>query len=276
MGMQSYIKSPNGKHIVVDLGTGSFSDSKDDFSPLMHLKTKWSVYNLDYVIITHPHKDHIDDILNFNNLSPLVLLRPKNIDNDDLINTANSSDKQKFRKYKEICERYCTSVTSDNDPTSLENMGNLKIETFQASNCSTSNINNQSFIAVFSYASLKIVIPGDNETCSINELMEIETFKSSIKDADVLLAPHHGRNSGYHKEFIELVNPRVTVISDGSKTATAANEDYTNKSRGWIVYKNDGSSMERKTLSTFNDGYIVVKFGFLDNGGNFLNITTGK
>lgn len=275
-GHATYIKSPNEKHIVIDLGIGSFSESNETFSPLLHLKNNWRINQIDYVIITHPHKDHIDDIENFDELSPKMLLRPNNIDNDDLINSAYYPDKQKFTKYKDICERYCGSVSSDNDPTSLENMGNLKIKTFQASNCSTSNINNQSFIAVFSYAGLKIVIPGDNESCSMNELMEIETFKSSIKDADVLLAPHHGRDSGYHLEFVKLVNPRITIISDGSKTATAANTNYTNKSRGWTVYKKDGSNRERKTLSTFNDGYIVVKFGFSDNGGNYLNITTGK
>ncbi|BCU07202.1 hypothetical protein Atep_18790 [Allochromatium tepidum] len=36
-GHASYLCTPNGRHIVIDLGTGSY-DSGDEFSPLNHLK----------------------------------------------------------------------------------------------------------------------------------------------------------------------------------------------------------------------------------------------
>ena len=60
-GSASHIKTPNDRHLVIDLGTGSYSENKE-FSPLMHLKKKYGVGQLDYVVITHPHRDHIDDI----------------------------------------------------------------------------------------------------------------------------------------------------------------------------------------------------------------------
>ena len=71
-GSASYIKTPNGRHMVIDLGTGSYSENKE-FSPLTHLKNKYGVRQLDYAVITHPHRDHIDDIFSFGGLSPKTL-----------------------------------------------------------------------------------------------------------------------------------------------------------------------------------------------------------
>ena len=78
-GNSTYIKSPNGKHIIIDLGKGSLKNNNEDFSPLLHLKTNYNVQQLDYVIITHPHKDHIADIMNFTELVPKILGRPGNL-----------------------------------------------------------------------------------------------------------------------------------------------------------------------------------------------------
>ncbi len=39
----TYVKSPNGKHIVVDLGIGSHDENNTAFSPLMHLKNNYGV-----------------------------------------------------------------------------------------------------------------------------------------------------------------------------------------------------------------------------------------
>lgn len=84
-GHATYIKTPNNRHIVIDLGTGDYSGGNTAFSPLMHLKNNYSVDQLDYVVITHPHLDHIDDILNFDLLNPKVLSRPKELTNEEVM-----------------------------------------------------------------------------------------------------------------------------------------------------------------------------------------------
>ncbi|GHT57533.1 hypothetical protein AGMMS49982_24410 [Bacteroidia bacterium] len=134
-------------------------------------------------------------------------------------------------------------------------------------------MNNQSILSVFVYAGVKIIIPGDNESASYNELLQDEEFKTAIQNADVLVASHHGRESGYHDEFIKLVKPRITIISDSSKKDTSAAADYSRVSRGWTVYnRSDGTSQQRKTLSTYHDGVINIKIGYDDDKRPFLNI----
>ena len=54
LGLAIHIKTPNYKNIVVDLGSGEFSPIKKLMYSTIH-----------YLVITHPHYDHISDILNF-------------------------------------------------------------------------------------------------------------------------------------------------------------------------------------------------------------------
>lgn len=273
-GNASYIKSPNDRHIVIDLGTGSYANNDQIFSPLLHLKNRYDVAQLDYVIVTHPHLDHIDDILNFNYLSPKVFKRPTHLSKEDILSGVREEDRPKFDKYLEINNRY-NQPLGENDPDDLynpDNYGGLIVKGFASINCSTSNINNHSIIEVISYAEIKVIFTGDNELASFNELMENDQFIDTVKDADILLAPHHGRDSGYHNDFVSIVNPRLVVISDSRFCDSSAISRYNNKCRGWAVYKRDGSSGKRKCLTTRNDGVITVNFGDGSNSNPFLNV----
>lgn len=271
-GHATYIKSPNNRHIVVDLGTGDYSGKNLEFSPLNHLKNHYGVKQLDYVIITHPHLDHIDDILNFDSLSPKVLCRPSQLTNAEVLKDVRKQDEDKFKKYCELNDRYTGNITgTTDDPTIPANYGDMKISIFHSNTCSHDNFNNHSIVAVFEFASIKVVIPGDNQKESYDELLKSQNFQSAIKNSDLLLAPHHGRDSGVNKEFIDLVNPRLTVVSDGRFCDTSANATYSQKSRGWKVHKN-GSSIERKCLTTNSDGEIYVQFGYDSDQTRFLSV----
>lgn len=272
-GSATYIKSPNNRHIVIDLGTGSYSGSKE-FSPLHHLKNKYGVQKLDYVAVTHPHKDHIDDILNFHLLDANVFGRPRNISESELLEGVNQTDLPKFKKYIELDKRFTGSLeNSANDPYTPENYGGLEIIGFSATSCPTTNFNNQSLIRIFNYAQTKVVITGDNEKCSFDELMKIQNFCNAIQNADILLAPHHGRDSGFHSDFVSKVNPSIVIISDGRFCDTSATSRYSEKCNGWKVHRRNGEDVDRKCLTTRSDGVIVVDFGFDANKKPYLSIT---
>lgn len=272
-GHAAYIKSPNNRHIAIDLGTGDYSGKNLEFSPLKHLKYKYGVNQLDYVVITHPHLDHIDDILNFDLLSPKVFCRPRHLTNAEVMKGVREQDKEKFAKYCEINDRYVTNIDGGpNDPTIASNYGNMAISVFHSTSCPHDNFNNHSVLTVIEFANLKVVISGDNEKGSYEELLINEEFKKAIKDSDILLAPHHGRDSGFNLDFINLVNPRLTVVSDGRFCDTSANGRYSAKSRGWKVHKSDGTSSERKCLTTNSDGEVYIHFGYNEKNERYLSV----
>lgn len=272
-GSSTYIKTPNGKNIVVDLGSGSYSGSDLKFSPLLHLKNEYKIERLDQVIITHPHKDHIDDILNFYKLYPKVLYRP-HVDKNEIYKNIKDEDKQIFDTYFNIDEEYICPIEPANDPNLPENNGGVEIKTFLPPS-DYKNINNGSIVTLVSYAGLKVLIPGDNEPPSWNELLKRDDFKKAITGVNVLLAPHHGRDSGYCAEIFNYFKPWLTIISDGRFCDTSATDRYNKVTSGWIIHhRNNRPNEERKCLTTRNDGVVVVKIGY--NPGEtrpFLDVT---
>jgi competence protein ComEC len=93
-------------------------------------------------------------------------------------------------------------------------------------------------------------------------------FRDAVKDAWVLVAPHHGRESGYYEDFVNLVNPYITVISDTNKGETSAVSKYYLKSKGYKVNnKLTGEKEDRYCLTTRKDGNIEVIFEETDSFG---------
>lgn len=273
-GHATYVNTPNGRHIAVDMGSGDYSSKDEAFSPLRMLSQDWGVKRLDYLVVTHPHLDHIDDILNLEGMEPKVFLRPKHIENVEVLKNVRAQDKEKFLAYCDLNSRYNRTIepTSEDAVDNPANWGGLEIKSFVPTDCDHSNFNNHSVVVVFEFAGSKVVVPGDNEKDSFVELMELASFKKAVQDADVLLAPHHGRESGYVKEFVSLVNPKVTIVSDGRFCDTSANPRYSAQSSGWTTHYRSGKSKAvRKCLTTNSDGHIKVTLGYNEDAP-FLEI----
>ena len=101
---------------------------------------------------------------------------------------------------------------------------------------------------------------------SLEILMEKENFKKAIANAYVLVAPHHGRDSGFYDKFVDMVEPYITIISDTAKSETSVTEKYEAKTKGCkVINQSSGKTEERKCLTTRNDGNIKVIFGECDN-----------
>ena len=252
-GSAALIQTPNSKLIAIDLGAG------DGFSPLRYLQSKG--IRLDHVTITHPHMDHIDDILHFDSLAPKTLLTPKHLTEND-IRGGNPKPSQeaerKIRKYLEIRGRYSNPVGPQDYVDSPHNNGGVSIKTFSPSRSSTANLNNHSVVTTLEYGDVKILIPGDNEEPSWNELLDRRDFIREITGTHVLVAAHHGRESGFHGPLFDHFHPLVTLISDGRTVDTSATSRYTNVTQGWQVRRRNGTKQERKCLTTRNDGHIEV------------------
>jgi len=275
-GLAVYVNSPNGRHIAIDLGTGCHKTGKE-FSPLLHLKKSWKMDKLDYLVITHPHVDHLDDILNLSSeMEPKVLCRPTGIKKESVLEGIDEARKPKVEKFFEINDRftYPIAVDSPNNPAVPENWGGLSIQTFYPG-VDSDNINNLSVVTVFEYAGIKIVVPGDNEPVSWEALLKKSGFEAAIKDADILIAPHHGRESGYHADVVKLVNPRLTIVSDKKEVETSASSKYSAASRGWKVHKGN-DDIDRKCITTRTDGWVKVEWGNNSASKPFLSVSIAE
>ncbi|MCD8313314.1 MAG: MBL fold metallo-hydrolase [Bacteroidales bacterium] len=254
-GLAVHVKAPNGKYIVIDLG------SSQNVSPLLDLL----FVDVGYMVITHPHLDHISDIDNINFANPAILWRCKSFSRKELMEEASEIDKEKIKKYCDFVEKYNIPVEADKNPKSGNLFGGMIVQTFATTECEKNNKNNFSAIVVFKLGNAKIVVCGDNEKESFEQLLQRQDFKDSVHDAWVLIAPHHGRNAGYCKQFVDLVNPFFTVISDSSENEFSAKKEYEEKSKGYTFYNaSTGKNENKSCLETNIDGNIEIEFGETD------------
>ena len=260
--------TPNAQSIVIDLGRS------DEFSPLRCLRNK--TQTIDNLIISHPHGDHIDEILELENLGFNVrqIWRPKWLSDEDVRSANQSNYSEKLNCYFDISNTRFTSPVEEEERVGNPAVsGGVSISIYASSECGTSNINNHSGITVFEYNGVKVVIPGDNEPPSWNSLMEESSFIEAIKDADVFMASHHGRESGYHSDLLNTINPKLCIVSDGRVQNTDATSRYSAHASGWSVHKKStGEWNDRKCLTTRTDGNVDIVIGKNSDGNPYLSI----
>ena len=85
------------------------------------------------------------------------------------------------------------------------------------------NWNNLSYVLRLTYGGIRIIFGGDAEEDVWKSI--VEYYGSDLK-CDILKASHHGRDSGYYKEAVKLMNPQYTIVSVGKKPSTDAHNKY--------------------------------------------------
>lgn len=261
---------PNGQSVVVDLGCS------DSFSPLDWLRGQTDT--IDSLMITHPHGDHVDEILELGRLGFNIrqVWRPKWLTEEDVRSANQSSYSEKLDCYFDMSNNQFTHSIQDDQVVGNPNItGGVSITRHASSDCGTSNINNHSIVSVFEYLGVKVVIPGDNEPPSWNALLEKISFVEAVNGAHVFLASHHGRESGYHSDLFKTISPKLCVVSDGRVQDTDATSRYSGHATGWAVHSNSNNqSRDRNCLTTRTDGYVEIKIGKNEDGGPFLSVNT--
>lgn len=274
-GSASYIKTPNNKHLVIDLGTGSFQRSSKEFSTLLYLKNKYNIDSLDKAIITHPHSDHIEDIIHLQELNPKSVLIAEGLSEKDIRKANQVRYKDRVDKYLEFISVNSNKIKNSTNYMLEEDTGGVKVTSFKPTKCKKSNINNFSIVTVLEYKGIKVLIPGDNEAPSWKELLMDQEFVNAIKNTDIFIASHHGRKSGYYQELFNYFTPKLVIVSDGAETKTSVTDKYSKLASGYEVNKrSDNSLQERHCLTTRNDGVINIKIWEEENKVNmkiFIN-----
>jgi competence protein ComEC len=248
-GQAIHAFTPNGKVVVIDLGCS------DDFSPLKWLGKQTKT--IDSLTITHP---------------------PSWLTPQEVRSANQAADEDKVKTYLAISGKYNSPIPAGERVGDPAVTGGVSINEFYSTGCGRNNINNHSMVVVFEYLGIKVVIPGDNEPASWRELLKQPDFVSGAKRPYVLMASHHGRESGYCTDLFDdtsgIGRPRLCVISDGRVQDTDAASRYSYHALGWTVYSRSGNSDTRSCVTTRSDGYIEIEIGKNGNtGNNFIQVT---
>lgn len=165
---------------------------------------KLGITQIDYVIGTHPHSDHMgcmDKIVEYYDIGEIIL---PHLDKSDVPTT----------KY---FERFLTAVENKGMTiTEAEADRVIRINTAECrfiAPCSDdySNANNYSVGIIMTYGENSFIFTGDAEKLAEKEMIE----SGKLQDIDVYKVGHHGSDTSSSEEFLEVIKPDIAVISCG-------------------------------------------------------------
>lgn len=243
-----YVRTPSGKHILIDGGSTSESQvGKYRIEPF--LKSQ-GVGRLDYVFVSHGDADHI------NGIEELLKSRKMGISIEQLVfPTENVLDENllKLAETAELCGTDCV-VMQAGEQVKDEGMILTCLAPLKEYNGEIGNAS--SMVLELRYGEFEMLFTGDLEGEGEKQLIE----SGQLRDYDVLKAGHHGSKNSTSAEMLDMVLPEVTIISAGKENRyghpheetlkrleKVKSKEYSTKEVGAVTVRTDGEKMWTKS-----------------------------
>ncbi len=232
-------------------------------------------YPLTQLVISHPDVDHIKNIEKVHTKFTPYLLHRNYI--QEFPPAIVHSEDESYKYYR---DKVNATYTGNNPQTPnwgfvtrayMIPMATLKNDAlFGESKLK----NNSSIVYLLQYAGFRVLFGGDLEAAGWDWLIDNNYggFRDELsKGIDVIVASHHGHNSGYSEKLMKLIGaPKLSIISKGSETGDETDVDnrYSANSVGLTV---NGLTLQnvaqKKSLTTRSNGNIYIEV-------NPLGVTT--
>ena len=193
-GDSSLIISPYKKDIIlIDTGgnpNSNYNISKDTISFLHSL----SINHIDFLIITHGDADHVGEALNIINN-----IKVKNV----ILNCGSITDLEKalISALDKNNIKYYSCIKELNTYNKLYFLQTKEYD----------NENDNSNVIYTKIYNYKFLFMGDAGIAKEKDILE----KYNLSNIDVLKVGHHGSKTSSSKEFIDSINPKISIISVG-------------------------------------------------------------
>jgi competence protein ComEC len=188
----SILIKQGSKYMLIDAGNNG------DGKLVKNYLLQEGIKNLEYVIGTHPHEDHIgglDYIINDFKIGKIYL--PKATSTTKTFQDVVMAMKNKGMK---------ATVPK---PGETFNLGSAKLTILAPNGSEYKDLNNYSIVIRLEFGANSFLFTGDAEEVSEKEILA-KGFK--VK-ADLLKVGHHGSRSSTTPEFLTKVNPKYAVVS---------------------------------------------------------------
>ncbi len=238
-GDSCFITLPSGETMVIDAGTRSAGGT------LVKTLADAGVTRVDYLILTHPHEDHIGGagaVIKAFDIGEVVMPRSSHttVTYENLLRAIKD-------KGLMVTEAKAGKVLIDSSDLKASLVGPAK---------SYSDLNDLSAVVVLTYDSQVFLFAGDAGSAAEKDMIAAKT----IPEVDVLKVGHHGSATSTSSSFLRAMSPSIAVISVGAdndyghptkslldRLAAAQVSIYRTDLHGTITVSSDGESA---TVST--------------------------
>lgn len=233
----------DGINIMVDGGTSSKKEiGKYILTPF--LKSN-AVSEIDYWLVSHPDSDHTSGLIELMSsdssikIKTIILPDTKTIKNDayEIIQLANTNQipVSYVSRGEKIVSKSLSIEFINPDKNKFYDDVNTYSETF-----------------ILSYKNIEMLFTGDADTNSEEDYIKYCAENNvDLTNVDIFKVPHHGSNTSSGQKLINVINPKVSLISSGR------NNRYGHPSKDVI---NRLTQSETAIYNTQNCGQITVVY----------------
>lgn len=229
----TFILLPNGENMLIDAGI------KDNGEDIVNVLDSLGVANIDYLVGTHPHTDHIGG------MQQVI----ENFDIGKIYMPKASSNTATYKNLLNAIKKNGYTITTAKAGVNILSEDSLSATIVAPNSSAYDDLNNYSAVIKLTYGLTSFLFAGDAEKLSEDEI------RTNIK-CDVLKVGHHGSSTSTSKNFLKKTEPEYAIISCG------ANNDYGHPHKEVIqrLY-NAGISTYRTdlngTIEAISDGYTI-------------------
>ena len=184
------IRAPDGQTALIDAGRSN---------PLQLLKDI-DIDQIDLLVATHPHADHIGGMTDVLNAMPVRFY----MDNGQAHTTAT------YRRLLFTLQQRTDVTYLAAEPRTLS-LGSAELEVLPLPPIDAVDHNNRSVGLVLRFGSFTAFLSGDSEVQELTHFLR----QRVVPDVTLLKAPHHGSDNGFTRDFLQTSRPEVVVISVG-------------------------------------------------------------
>ena len=193
------LKFPNGKTALIDAGeaTYNYDNGERVINPLMNYL---GIDKIDYGFVSHVDLDHYGGFISLIHYSKISEIYKPAIDSSEPKDV-------RFEKYlakNKIPVRYYEEK--------IIKIGNARVYVLNTAAYRTSTSNNRSGLLKVVYGDSEFLFTGDLERQGEEYYSQMY---GNFLDSDVLKVGHHGSKTSSGREFLSLVTPEISLISDG-------------------------------------------------------------
>ncbi|WP_335705809.1 DNA internalization-related competence protein ComEC/Rec2 [Staphylococcus aureus] len=236
-GKNQNVLIDTGGKVIDDTKQPSYSISKYHILPTLNER---GINELEYLILTHPHNDHIGEveyIISHIKIKHIVIYN-KGYSSNTLMLLSKLSHKYNIIgeveyiishiKIKHIViynkgyssntlmllsklsHKYNIKLMDVRQVSSFK-LGDSSFLFFDSFIPNSRDKNEYSIITMITYQNKKVLLMGDASKNNESLLLK----KYNLPEIDILKVGHHGSKTSSSKEFIEMIKPKISLISSG-------------------------------------------------------------
>jgi len=209
-GNSALIQFPGKERMLID--GGGFPRDHFDVGRMVVAPSLWhyKLSRIDYLVLTHPQADHMNGLRfiasNF---------KPK-----EFWYNGESVENPSYKELMKILDIKKTKKLLPVDLKGDREISGVKIEIlhppFEDDRKKRMNrtftLNDNSMVIKISYQGKSFLFPGDLERPGEETVV---ANAGSLLKSDVMLAPHHGSRTSCSRAFLQMVRPRICIVSSG-------------------------------------------------------------